>query len=211
MYTPASFVEDRVDVLHALMRAHPFAVVVISGPDGPEATHVPVVLHSDEGPHGVLRFHFARANEQWKRMQDSAILAIFHGPEHYISPSWYPSKQEHGKVVPTWNYVAVHVRGRATVFHATDKLLEHLRALVDQNESSFEAPWSIDDAPKQYVEGMSKGIVGVEVSIETIEGKWKLNQNRSLADRQGVIAGLATLHSPAADEMARLMAECVLK
>lgn len=134
-----------------------------------------------------------------------SVLVMFHGPTHYITPSWYPSKQEHGKVVPTWNYAVVHVRGRANLFQEPNKLLEHLQALTNQNEKSFERPWSLDDAPQGYVEALSKGIVGVEISIDTIEGKYKLSQNRPEADRQGVVAGLKALNSQASLEMAQLV------
>jgi transcriptional regulator len=211
MYTPALFAEERIDVLHSFIRQHPQAVIVTCGAQGLEATHVPVVLHADEGSKGVLRCHFARANPQWKCVETSpSILAIFQGPEHYISPSWYPSKQEHGKVVPTWNYVAVHVRGQARLFENRE-LMEHLHALTNQNEQPFEERWSVDDAPKDYIEGMSRAIVGIEIAIDVIEGKCKLSQNRSQADREGVIAGLRAIGSPEAIKMAELVAEQLAK
>jgi transcriptional regulator len=207
MYNPSSFAEDRIDVLHSFICQHPLAALVTCSSDGPEATHVPVVLHSDIGPKGVLRCHFARANNHWKTLQSSfAVLAIFHGPEHYITPSWYPSKQEHGKVVPTWNYVVVHVRGRARIFEEQGEMIQHLQALTDQNERAFEKRWSVDDAPKSYLVGLSRQIVGVEISIESIEGKCKLSQNRSESDREGVVAGLKAMNSPASLEMAQLVA-----
>jgi transcriptional regulator len=207
MYNPGSFVEERVDVLHALIRQHPLAVVVTCGPHGAEASHVPVVLHAEKGAKGVLRFHVARANEQWKAMAGSVVLIIFQGAEHYITPSWYPSTQEHGKVVPTWNYVAVHVRGRARVMEDRAQLIAHLHTLTDEQERDFEKRWSVDDAPGQYIEGLSQAIVGFEVAIDTIEGKWKLSQNRSASDRGGMVRGLRALDSPASDEMAQLVAE----
>jgi transcriptional regulator len=206
MYNPSLFAEDRIDVLHSFIRQHPLAVIVTCGSEGPEATHVPVVLHAEIGPKGLLRCHFARANNHWKGVESSSgVLAIFQGPQHYITPSWYPSKQEHGKVVPTWNYVVVHVRGRARIFEAQSEILQHLHALTDQNERAFEKPWSVTDAPKTYLEGLSRQIVGVEISIETIEGKCKLSQNRSEADREGVVAGLTAMNTPASLEMAQLV------
>jgi transcriptional regulator len=206
MYNPVPFVENRKDVLHAFIRQRPLATIVTCGPDGPEATHAPVVLHADLGPKGVLRCHLARANDLWKSLQISAsVLAIFHGAEHYITPSWYPSKQEHGKVVPTWNYVAVHVRGHARIFDDSQELLEHLKALTDGNERAFQEPWSVSNAPQEYVEALSRAIVGIEISIYAIEGKWKVSQNRSEADRKGVVAGLSALGSPASIEMAQLV------
>ncbi|MGA8027957.1 MAG: FMN-binding negative transcriptional regulator [Bryobacteraceae bacterium] len=212
MYNPGSFVEDRIDVLHAFIRHHPFATIVTCGANGPEASHVPVVLHTDIGPKGVLRCHLARANDQWESVQSSSsVLAIFQGSHHYISPSWYPSKQELGKVVPTWNYVAVHVRGPAKLFENRDELLEHLNTLTNQNERAFEKPWSVADAPKDYVEAMSKSIIGVEIIIGSIEGKRKLGQNRSEADRRGVVSGLTALDSPSSLEMANLVSQGELK
>jgi transcriptional regulator len=206
MYNPSLFVEDRIDLLHSFIRQHPLAVIVSAGSEGLEATHVPVILHADRGPKGSLRCHFARANDHWRTMQSSSgVLAIFQGPQHYITPSWYPSKQQHGKVVPTWNYVVVHVRGRASIFEEQSGILEHLRALTEQQERPFEKPWSVDDAPKAYLEGLSRQIVGVEISIEAIEGKCKISQNRSEQDRQGVVAGLTAMNTPASLEMAELV------
>lgn len=206
MYTPSLFVEDRLEVLHSFIREHSFAIVVTCGPDGPEATHVPVVLHPDIGPKGTLRCHFARPNKHWQAIASSpGVLVIFSGPHHYITPSWYPSKQEHGKVVPTWNYVTVHARGRAKIFEEQQQLIEHVRALTEHNERWFERQWSVEDAPKDYVEAMSKGIVGIEISIDSIEGKCKLSQNRPKADQAGVIAGLRELNTPESLQMAELV------
>lgn len=212
MYNPSSFVEDRIDVLHSFIRHHPLATIVTCSSEGPEATHVPVVLHSDIGPKGVLRCHFARANRHWKGIESSsAVLAIFQGPQHYITPSWYPSKQEHGKAVPTWNYVAVHIRGRAKLLEDQNALIDHLHSLTNQQEHGFEKPWSVYDAPKDYVEALSKAIVGIEISIDTIEGKCKLSQNRPESDRQGVVSGLKAINSPASLQMAELVARGGLK
>ena len=206
MYNPVPFAEDRIDVLHAFLQQHPLAVLVTCGPDGPEATHVPVVLHPEMAPKGLLRCHFARANAQWKTMQSSpSVLAVFQGSQHYITPSWYAAKQEHGRVVPTWNYVAVHVRGQARLFEEEAELLQHLRALTRQNEQGFEKPWSLDDAPQDYLAALSKGIVGIEIAIDAIEGKWKLSQNRPESDQQGIVAGLNATNSPASLEMAQLV------
>jgi transcriptional regulator len=212
MYNPAPFAEKRADVLHDLITRHPLATLITCSPDGPEATHVPMVLHTSVGPNGALRCHVARANPHWKNIEAAGpVLAIFHGPQQYITPSWYPSKQEHGKVVPTWNYVAVHVRGRAKLFEEQAELLEHLRTLTARNEAQFENPWSVSDAPADYVAALSKGIVGIEISIESLEGKWKVSQNRPEADRQGVVAGLTLMHSAANLEMADLVQHRGLK
>ncbi|HZQ52053.1 MAG TPA: FMN-binding negative transcriptional regulator [Bryobacteraceae bacterium] len=208
MYNPPLFAESRIEELHAFIRQHSLAAIVTSGSDGLEATHVPVVLHPRLETNGVLRCHLARANPHWKSLQAGApVLAIFQGPEHYISPSWYPSKQEHGKVVPTWNYAVVHVRGRASTFEDPEQLLQHLRTLTDQNESGADTPWSVDDAPADYIQALAKTIIGIEIAIETIEGKWKVSQNRPAADRQGVVAGLLAIDSPESVEMAKLVKE----
>ncbi|MGH9619522.1 MAG: FMN-binding negative transcriptional regulator, partial [Bryobacteraceae bacterium] len=196
MYTPAHFAETRLDVLHQFIRQHPLAALVTSGPDGLEATHVPMVLHPEIEPQGVLRCHVARANPQWKSIGlQSPVLVIFSGPEHYITPSWYAAKKEHGRVVPTWNYAAVHVSGRAKLFDEENALLEHLNALTKQSEAPFEKPWAVSDAPAEYVQAMAKAIVGIEMTIERLEGKWKASQNRPRADRPGIIAGLEELHT----------------
>jgi transcriptional regulator len=199
MYTPGHFAEERPEVLQEFLGAHPFAVLVTCGEDGPEASHVPTLLHPDEGR---LRCHLARANGHWKSLNGARVLAIFQGAHHYVSPSWYPSKAEHGKVVPTWNYLAVHVRGRARVFEDRDEIVAHVTALTARNEEGFPAPWSVADAPGEYIEGLSRAIVGVEIEIESMEGKWKVSQNRPAADRAGVVDGLRGLGTEAAREMA---------
>lgn len=206
MYNPVSFAETNVDLLHAFMRAHPLGILVTNGPDGPEATHLPLFLDVGEAQNGLLRCHMARANPQWQGLQPGGrVLVIFNGADHYITPNWYPSKREHGKVVPTWNYAAVHVTGAARVFEDTPSLLRHLNELTDFAEAGFPEPWSVADAPPDYVEGMAKSVVGVEIAVERIEGKWKMSQNRPEADRQGVIAALDALGSHAGHEMANLM------
>jgi transcriptional regulator len=190
MYNPAPFAEERIEVLHSFLRQNPFATLVTNGANGPEATHAPTIFHSDIGSKGLLRCHFARANRHWRSLDCAAVLGIFQGVDHYISPSWYPSKEEHGKVVPTWNYVAVHVRGRGRIFEGRDDLVAHVTALTARSEQVFEKPWSVEDAPAEYIHSLTKAIVGIEIAIESIEGKWKMSQNRPEADRRGVVAGL---------------------
>ena len=203
MYTPLPFQEVREDVLRAFIRAHPLGTLVTSGPDGPEATHLPVFLDADAGR---LRCHMARGNPQWRQIVPGGrVLMIFTGASHYITPNWYPEKRKHGKVVPTWNSVAVHVSGSARVFEDSTSLLRHLHELTNFNEASFAERWSVADAPQDFVEGMSRAIVGVEITVDRMEGKWKVSQNRSAKDQQGVIAGLEGLGSPASQEMADLM------
>jgi len=203
MYNPAVFAETGVDVLHDFIRANPFGVLVTSGPDGPEATHLPFFF---DAPAGLLRCHLARANPQWQSIQPGGrVLAIFTGAQHYISPSWYASKREHGKVVPTWNYTAVHASGSARLIEDSPALLRHLHELTDSQEAAFASPWSVADAPSEHISTLAKAIVGIEIAVDRVEGKWKLNQNRSTADRAGVIAGLEALNTPASREMASLM------
>jgi transcriptional regulator len=203
MYNPASFAETRLDVLYAFIRAHPLGTLITSGTDGPEATHLPLFVDASAG---LLRCHMARANSQWQRLVSGGrVLVIFAGPDHYITPNWYPSKREHGKVVPTWNYVVVHVAGAARLFHDTPSLLRHLSELTDSHEAGFAEPWSVGDAPPDYIEGLTRAIVGVEIAVERIEGKWKVSQNRAPRDQDSLIAALDALDSHASREMANLM------
>jgi transcriptional regulator len=203
MYNPVHFREARPDVLHAFIRAHPLGTLVTSGPDGLDASHLPVFLDANTGR---LRCHMARANPQWRQLGSGGrVLMIFTGASHYITPNWYPEKRKHGKVVPTWNYAAVHVSGSACLFEDSASLLRHLHELTNFNEAGFAERWSVADAPAEYVEGMTKAIVGVEIAVDRIEGKWKVSQNRSAEDQQGVIAGLDGLSSHTAREMADLI------
>jgi transcriptional regulator len=206
MYNPAHFVEDRADVLTAFIEQHPLASLINCGADGPEASHVPMVFHPETGPHGVLRCHLARANSQWKSIVDSSsVLAVFAGAEHYITPGWYPSTQEHGKVVPTWNYVAVHVRGTARLMQTPEELLAHLKEMTGRNEHAFEKPWRVESAPAEYIHGLMNAIVGIEVAVSSIQGKWKASQNRTRTDREGVVAGLTELNTPESLEMSEIV------
>jgi len=203
MYNPASFAETRVEILHQFIRANPLGTLITSVPEGPEATHLPFFL---DAPAGLLRCHMARANPQWQHLQSGGrALVTFVGANHYITPSWYPSKREHAKVVPTWNYIAIHATGTALLFADTPGLVRHLNELTDFQELGFSQRWSVADAPPKYVEGLTNAIVGVEISVDRLEGKWKLSQNRSAEDQQGVIAGLEAIGSPAGQEMATLV------
>jgi len=205
MYIPASFAETRPDMLEAAMASHPLATLVTAGSGGLEASHLPLLYYPAESG-GVLCGHLARANPQWRDIRpESEALAIFSGPQHYVSPAWYPSKQEHGKVVPTWNYVVVHAHGPLRIRTEPEWLLENVRALSDTHESSREMPWQVADAPPEFIANLLKAIVGIELTITRLEGKWKVSQNRPLSDREGVIHGLQTLDSPEALEMAELV------
>jgi transcriptional regulator len=193
MYVPDHFREDRPDVLHAALREIGFATLVT---EGLEANHLPMLLDG-----GVLRGHVARANPVWKAV-DVAALAIFLGPHAYVSPNWYPSKAETGKAVPTWNYITVHAKGPIRWIQDADWLKAHVTALSARHESPRLEPWAVSDAPVSYIDGLVRAIVGFELTIETLEGKYKLSQNRPEADQQGVRAALAR---EGHDDIARLM------
>ena len=195
MYVPNANREDRLAVLHRLMEDHPFASLITIGSSGLIASHIPMVLEQ-YGAKGVLKGHVSRANTQWRDYSSSVeALAIFSGPQHYITPSWYPEKQETGKVVPTWNYVVVHAYGYLKVVEDGEWLMVHLRQLTKIHEAGSPVPWQVGDAPAEYVASQLKGIVGLEMVIERIEGKWKVSQNRSERDREGVAKGLAELNT----------------
>jgi transcriptional regulator len=206
MYQPPHFRENRTEVQHALMRAHPLALLVTVGEGGLSANPVPLILHPERGDKGVLRGHLARANPQWRTF-DPAVecLAVFQGAQRYITPSWYATKRETGKVVPTWNYAVVQVHGRLEVVEDAGWLGEQVRSLTDRHEAARPAPWAVSDAPEDFTRAQLKGIVGIEIAISRIEAKWKVSQNRSEADRAGVLEGLLGEN----DEAARAMADLV--
>ncbi|MCL2430294.1 MAG: FMN-binding negative transcriptional regulator [Alphaproteobacteria bacterium] len=192
MYVPAAFSETRPEILAETMSRSGLATLVTLGPDGLIASHVPMLLDPDRGPHGTLLGHIARANPQWQApVRGVDGLAIFTGAEAYITPSWYRAKQEHGRVVPTWNYVAVHAYGPVTFFEDAERLHDVVRRLTDRHEAGRAAPWAVSDAPAGYIGGMLRGIVGFAMPIARLEGKWKMSQNRDAADRDGVARGLA--------------------
>lgn len=202
MYTPAHFSETRTDVLHGIIREFPLASLIsVTGGDV-ECSHVPLFLDAE---HNVLRGHVARANPHWQSLDGSAALAIFHGPDHYVTPSWYASKQKDGKVVPTWNYVVVHARGRMRVVEDADFLMRTVSEMTTQEEAAFADPWAVADAPVEFIEGMTRSIVGLELAITRLEGKRKLSQNRSELDRKGVRDGLDALGSERSAALRRAM------
>lgn len=191
MYQPQHFREDRLDVQHALIRANPLGALVTVGPDGLSANHIPFIVDAEASPRGTLRGHVARANPQWKTLDPAQdALVIFQGTDRYITPAWYATKAETGNVVPTWNFAVVHVYGRPRVIHDGDWLARHVAELTALNEAGREEPWSVSDAPADFVASLLKGIVGIEIEIARIEGKWKVSQNRPEADRDGVTHGL---------------------
>lgn len=205
-YVPAAFRVDDRERLAALIDAAVFATLVSNGPQGPMASHLPMLLR--RGPQGdTLHGHLARANEHWRYLAGEPVLILFQGPEHYVSPSWYPSKAATGKVVPTWNYVMVQARGLARVSEAPERLRWIVGALTDHMERQRAEPWAVEDAPADYVERMLGQIVGIDVPVDSLIGKFKLGQNRSPADRDGLTAGLAAERPAVAAALAGLPAQ----
>jgi len=192
MYLPPHFEPHDAAALHALMREQPLATLVTVGPDGPTADHVPLEFDADAGAHGTLRGHVARANPLWRIAAGTPVLAVFHGPQAYVSPSWYPAKAATHRVVPTWNYAVVHAHGVLEAVADAPWLRALVGRLTDRHEADRPAPWSVDDAPDDYVQQMLRAIVGIRIPIDRLLGKWKVSQNRSPADRLGVADGLGT-------------------
>lgn len=187
------------------MRAFPFATLVTNGPDGILASHLPMLLDPGPAPYGTLRCHFARANAHWTAVEGSESLVIFGGPNAYITPSWYEAKAETGRVVPTWNYVVVHARGRPRVFHDAERLHTLVSELTEIAESPQPEPWAVSDAPERFTADQLRGIVGIEIPVRELIGKWKLSQNRPAADRERIVAGLAVSEDSAARATASAM------
>jgi transcriptional regulator len=208
MYIPRHNEEKRVSVMHALMAAQPFGTLVTLGASGLFASHIPMVLEDDGSQFGVLKGHISRANTQWRDFVPSVdALAIFAGHQHYISPNWYPETEEHGKGVPTWNYVVVHAYGPLKVIQDHQWLRTNVEKLTNVHEAGSPIPWKVSDAPDDFIRSQLNGIVGLELSILRLEGKWKVSQNRTERERQGVIDGLAKLNTPESLAMKALVEE----
>ena len=206
MYVPAHFEETRLEVLHDLVRSHPLATLVTLDRDGLSANHIPMELDPQPLPFGTLRGHVSRANPMWQDFSSEVgALVIFQGPEIYITPSWYQTKQESGKVVPTWNYAVVHAYGPLRIIEDPVWLRTLVERLTNRNEAQRAEPWEVADAPGDYIEGQLRGIVGIEIPIARLIGKWKVSQNRPEADREGVTKGLRELGKPEAACMADLV------
>jgi transcriptional regulator len=207
MYQPPAFREDRLEVQHALIRAHPLGLLISAGPGGLMANLLPFLVDSDNGGRGTLRVHMARANPQWREFETlEECLVVFQGPQDYVTPSWYATKRETGKVVPTWNYATVHAWGRPRVMNDEVWLRRQIEDLTHSRETLRPAPWAVDDAPADFVAMQMKAIVGIEIEIGRIEGKWKMSQNRPEPDRAGVVEGFRA-QGEAGEALAALVAE----
>jgi transcriptional regulator len=206
MYSREEAKENRLDILHSTIRKLRFGTLVVSDDAGmPLAAHLPFVLKTD-GNRAMLEAHLARPNSIWKLLSEPRqALVIFQGPQAYVRPGFYPSKKEHGKVVPTWSYISIHARGLARVMADTKHLLQHVRELSDEMEAGQPQPWSVDDAPGDYVEKLARGIVGFTIPVASVDGVWKLNQHRSEEDRHGMIDGMAAREDEASQEIAEVM------
>lgn len=204
MYQPNAFREERLETLHALVRTHPLGTLITAGGGGLAVNLVPFIL-VEGGEKGILRAHIARANDQLEALRNGAeTLVVFQGPEAYITPSWYAAKLEHGRVVPTWNYVMVQARGTPRVIEDAAWIRAQIEELTTSQENKRAEPWQVSDAPASYIEGLIGAIVGIEIPIASIEGKWKVSQNQSAANRKGVEEGL---RREGRGEIARLVAE----
>ncbi len=204
MYNPAHFEETRIDVIHDVMRNHALATIINKSEAGLVGNHIPLSIDANRDAHnanGTLMGHVARANPLSKNA-GAEVLVIFQGEQAYITPSWYASKKEHGKVVPTWNYVVVHAHGKLRVIDDTQWLMRHLNLATDTQEASQLKPWKVSDAPSDFMASTVKAIVGIEIDITRLECKWKVSQNRSYADRNSVAEGLAAAGS---DKMSALV------
>ena len=213
MSMSALFNEADKSILHAIIKSHPLGVWVSHVKGELMVNHIPFILDSTQGEYGVLKAHVARANPVWKSLLDNnqQAVVIFNGANAYITPSWYPSKQVHAKVVPTWNYIAAHAHGIPRVIEDKQWLLDHLNTLTDEQEMQEPEPWEVTDAPVDYIELMSRGIVGIELPISRLEGKCKVSQNKAKDDKEGVIAGLQSRGDHRSQEMASFVARYASK
>ena len=208
MYLPGHFEETRIDTLHQLIRARPLATIVTLGSAGLNANHIPFELSAEPAPLGTLRGHVARANPLWRDFSENIdALIIFHGPQAYVSPSWYPTKQATGEVVPTYNYIVVHAYGRLQIIDDPRWLGGLVTRLTERFEAARAEPWHVTDAPDGFIENQLRGIVGIEIVISKLLGKWKASQNRPVVDREGVVKGLSGSNDADSLALAELVRE----
>ena len=203
MYLPASFAEKRIETLHELIRTHPFGALVVLTAGGLDANHLPFEIDPVPAPWGTLRAHISRSNPLFRAERpDVEALVLFGGAQGYVTPSWYPEKSLSGAVVPTWNYIVVHARGTLRFVEDPERIRAHVERMTSRQERGSEAPWKLADAPEDYIAKQLTRIVGIEIALTELIGKWKLSQNRTEQDRRGLLAGLEQ-EGPAAAEMAK--------
>jgi transcriptional regulator len=203
MYVPSHFEESRTEVLHQLIREYGYGMLVTLGADGLEANHIPFEIDPQAGPFGTLRAHVARSNPMWREFSTEVdALVVFQGAQSYVTPSWYQTKQENGKVVPTYNYMVAHAYGQMRIIEDVAWLRALVERLTDRYEATRPVPWKVGDAPDDFIEKMLSAIVGIEIPLNKLIGKWKVSQNRSAADRAGVVAGLWQIGDDNASAMA---------
>ena len=206
MYIPEAFQQTDVGAMHERMRADPLATLVNHSSHGLNANHLPLHLLDAPAPYGTLQGHVSRANPLAAQLEEEGeVLAVFHGPDGYVSPSWYPTKQETGKAVPTWNYAVVHAYGTVRLIKDAVWLREHLERLTNHHEAAFPEPWAVSDAPAEFSERLMGHIVGIEIAITRLEGKWKASQNQPPNNRAGVVEGLRAMGRDGASAMAELI------
>lgn len=205
MYCPAHFEETRLEVMLDLIARHPLAAIVSAGSSGLVADHIPLMHEPEPSPHGRLIGHVAKSNPLWQASPEQQHLVIFQGPSTYISPNWYATKAAGGKVVPTWNYAVVHVSATLRAFREPQRLLALVDKLTQRHEADRPHPWKVSDAPPEFTERMLGGIVGIELDIRRMQGKWKVSQNQPLENRRGVVAGLSLIDTDEARAMAELV------
>lgn len=206
MYIPEQFTESSIEAMHQFIREKPLATLVTMTSQGLNANHIPLHLVAEPASYGMLRGHVARANPIWRDYQAGIeALAIFHGPDAYITPSWYATKKETGKVVPTWNYAVVHAHGALRVIDDALWVREQLEALTNHNEAQFPEPWAVSDAPREFTEKLIEAIVGIEITITRLSGKWKVSQNQPPRNQASVVEGLSQNGTSDANAMAALL------
>lgn len=205
MYVPEHFAEPDTDTLHALIRAYPLATLIVHDTNGLSANHIPLHLESPSKPHGKLTGHIPRANPLSAYSDTTEALAVFHGPSAYITPNWYPTKREHGKAVPTWNYAVAHVYGKLRIIDDPEWVKSQVESMTDKQEGQFTHPWQVSDAPEAYVAQLLRALVGIEIAITRLIGKVKASQNQPAMNRAGVVEGLKSTGHEEDTQMADLM------
>ena len=207
MYIPSQFDESRPEILHALLRAHPLGTLVTLGTSGLNANHIPFEFDAQQGEHGTLRAHIARANPLWKDFSSEVeAMVVFQGAQTYISPGWYPTKEEDGRAVPTYNYMVVHAYGPLRVIDDAEWIRAQVQRLSERHETGQARPWKITDAPADYIDKLLKALIGIEIPVTKLAGKWKVSQNQPAANREGVVRGLREQGGDAALAMAAAVA-----